>query len=149
MKACRGRITAPWIPSGVYSYTERPSSRTDSTTHTAQYKAGSMVPSVTSHHGPTSWARSHGRADTHTCVPGVAARCPGQLPGEGAEQVEESPGKDDDVVDVQVRLNDHRCHANAFGSKESQRNQHKQKKKSHMGSASHMCSYTELHISAS
>lgn len=63
-----------------------------------------------------------GQTHTHTCVPRVAARRPGQLPGEGAEQVEESPGKDDDVVDVQVRLNDHRSHANAFGSKESQRN---------------------------
>lgn len=73
--------------------------------------------------GKAPWQGGH----THTCVPGVAARRPGQLPGERAEQVEESPGKDDDVIDVQVRLNDHRCHANAFGSKESQRNQHKQK----------------------
>lgn len=52
-----------------------------------------------------------------TCVPGIGTGCPGQLRGKGAEQVEESPGEDDDVVDVQVGLNDHRRQTNAFGSR--------------------------------
>ena len=33
-----------------------------------------------------------------TGVPGVAAGRPGKLRAEGGEQVEESPGQDDDVV---------------------------------------------------
>lgn len=57
-----------------------------------------------------------GAQTTHTCVPVMGTSGPGQLRGKGAEQVEESPGKDDDVVDVQIGLDDHRRRTNAFGS---------------------------------
>lgn len=40
---------------------------------------------------------------THTCVPAVGAGSPGQLRTEGREQVEESPGQDDDVVHAGVQ----------------------------------------------
>ena len=53
---------------------------------------------------------------TGTCVPGVGARGPGQLGGEGAEQVEEGPGQDDDIVDVQIGLDDYRRQPNALGT---------------------------------
>lgn len=53
-----------------------------------------------------------------TCVPGIGTGCPGQLRGEGAEQIEEGPGENDDVVDVQIGLDDHRCQTNAFRSGE-------------------------------
>ena len=36
-----------------------------------------------------------------TCVPGVVAAGPGQVPGEGEGQVEYAPGQHDDVVEVQ------------------------------------------------
>lgn len=51
-----------------------------------------------------------------TCVPGIGTGCPGQLRGEGAEQIEEGPGENDDVVDIQIGLNDHRRQTNAFRS---------------------------------
>lgn len=50
----------------------------------------------------------------NTCVPGIGTRRPGQFRGKGAEQVEKGPGEDDDVVDVQIGLNDHRRQTNAF-----------------------------------
>jgi hypothetical protein len=50
----------------------------------------------------------------NTCVPGIGAGCPGQLRGEGAEEVEKGPGKDNDIVDVQIGLDDHRRQTNAF-----------------------------------
>lgn len=53
---------------------------------------------------------------TGTCVPGVGAGGPGQLGGEGAEQVEEGPGQDDDVVDVQIGLDDYRRQPDALGT---------------------------------
>ena len=53
---------------------------------------------------------------TGTCVPGVGAGGPGQLGGEGAEQVEEGPGQDDDIVDVQIGLDDYRRQPNALGT---------------------------------
>lgn len=36
-----------------------------------------------------------------TCVPVVAAAPPGQVDSEAAEEVEEGPGQDDNVVDVE------------------------------------------------
>lgn len=64
--------------------------------------------------GPLGTAHIPGAEAMNTCVPGIGTRRPGQLRGKGAEQVEEGPGKDDDVVDVQIGLNDHRCQTNAF-----------------------------------
>lgn len=55
-----------------------------------------------------------------TCVPGIGTSCPGKFRGEGAEQVEECPGQDDDVVDVQKGLDDHRCYTNALGRGEKE-----------------------------
>lgn len=52
-----------------------------------------------------------------TCVPAIGTGRPGQLRGEGAEQVEEGPGQDDDVVDVQIGLDDHRSQTNAYGKR--------------------------------
>ena len=46
----------------------------------------------------------------------MGAGGPGQLEGEGAEQVEEGPGQDDDVVDVQIGLDDHGRQPNALGT---------------------------------
>lgn len=48
-----------------------------------------------------------------TCVPAIGTGCPGQLRGKGAEQVKEGPGEDNDVVDVQIGLDDHRCQTDA------------------------------------
>lgn len=36
-----------------------------------------------------------------TCVPGVVAGWPGQVPGEGVRQVENPPGQNNNVVEVQ------------------------------------------------
>lgn len=36
-----------------------------------------------------------------TCVPRVVAARPGQVPGEGEIQVENPPGQDNDVIEVQ------------------------------------------------
>ena len=41
-----------------------------------------------------------------TCVPCVVAGGPGQVPGEGVGQVEDGPGQDDDVIEVQQSHND-------------------------------------------
>lgn len=79
----------------------------------AQLGLGAVLPGA-----PSLFARPQlprPRADTtSTCVPGVGAGSPGQLGGKGAEQVEEGPGEDDDVVDVQIGLDDHRRQANAL-----------------------------------
>lgn len=36
-----------------------------------------------------------------TCIPLVAAASPGEVGGEAAEEVEEGPGQDNDVVDIE------------------------------------------------
>lgn len=41
-----------------------------------------------------------------TCVPGVVAGSPGQIPGEAVGQKEDGPGQHNDVVDVE-QSNDH------------------------------------------
>lgn len=41
-----------------------------------------------------------------TCVPGVVAGSPGQIPGEAVAQKEDGPGQHNDVVDVE-QSNDH------------------------------------------
>lgn len=66
---------------------------------------------------PLGRAHIPGAETTDTCVPGIATGRPRQLRGKGVEQIEEGPGEDDDVVDVHIGLNDHRCHANAFRSR--------------------------------
>lgn len=38
---------------------------------------------------------------------------PGKLSGEAIAQVEDGPGQDDDVIDIEVRLNHLRCIADA------------------------------------
>lgn len=43
-----------------------------------------------------------------TCVPGVVAGSPGQIPGEAVGQKEDGPGQHNDVVDVE-QSNDHLC----------------------------------------
>ena len=40
-------------------------------------------------------------SDDLTCIPLVAATSPGEVRGEAAEEVEEGPGQDNDVVDVE------------------------------------------------
>lgn len=40
-----------------------------------------------------------------TCVPGVVAGSPGQIPGEAVGQVEDGPGQHNDVVDVKQSNN--------------------------------------------
>lgn len=59
--------------------------------------------------GDLAWKASfHQKPSIGKCtwVPGVIAAGPWQHWGEGAEEVEECPGEDDDVVDVQIGLND-------------------------------------------
>lgn len=41
------------------------------------------------------------RSEFVTCVPCVVARRPGQVPGEGERQVENPPGQNNDVIEVQ------------------------------------------------
>lgn len=41
-----------------------------------------------------------------TCIPLVAAATPGEVSGEAAEEVEEGPGQDNDVVDIE-KADDH------------------------------------------
>ena len=50
---------------------------------------------------PSPGHRSRAGGGDLTCVPVVAAAPPGQVGGEAAEEVEEGPGQDDDVVDVE------------------------------------------------
>lgn len=50
---------------------------------------------------PSPGHRSRAGGGDLTCVPVVAAAPPGQVDGEAAEEVEEGPGQDDDVVDVE------------------------------------------------
>lgn len=72
-------------------------------------------------HGQLTQAQSLGRGpgpgaeSVDTCVPSIGAGCPGQLRGKGAEQVEEGPSEDDDVVDVQIGLDDHGRQTDACG----------------------------------
>lgn len=81
------------------------------------FEANSTMRSITVRPAPAPRERPHGRARTMpTCVPGVGTGRPGQFRGKGAEQVEEGPGEDDDVVHVQVGLNDHGRQADAFRS---------------------------------
>ena len=42
------------------------------------------------------------RPRVHTSVPGVGAACPGELSAEGEDQVEQSPGQNDDVTHTAV-----------------------------------------------
>lgn len=50
-----------------------------------------------------------------TCVPRVVAAGPGQVPGEGEVQVENPPGQDDDVIEVQEGNDDLGAVAEACG----------------------------------
>lgn len=52
-----------------------------------------------------------------TCVPRIGTGCPGQLRGKGAEQIEEGPSEDDNVVDVQIGLDDHGRQTDACGGR--------------------------------
>lgn len=54
-----------------------------------------------------------------TCVPCVVAARPGQVPGEGEIQVENSPGQDNDVIEVQESDDDLGAVTEAFEERRS------------------------------
>lgn len=49
----------------------------------------------------TQMGRTSAMFRSITCVPGVVAGWPGQVPGEGERQVEDPPGKNNDVIEIQ------------------------------------------------
>lgn len=83
--------------------------------HTALVPA--YQPLQPSHHTqPLGGAHIPGAAMIDTCVPGIGAGGPGQLRGKGAEQIEEGPGEDDDVVYTHsgVLVNSKHCHLQQY-----------------------------------
>lgn len=67
-------------------------------------------------HGLSSaWTQGSSRASAPTCVPLVVAAAPGEVDGEGAEEIEQGPGQHDDIVEVQKHYDDLRGVANSCG----------------------------------